>query len=143
MFNKGQCIGHIEPSIDDMPQTDINSLTIQRMLDEHIQPDSSTPPLNTLTDDLRKSLNQLLETFKSQFSQDETSIGTTHLTKMLIDTGNSEPVLQRSYPIAMKYYDCVGSEINKLLDTQVIGSRHSSWSTPIIVVPKEIGRNIY
>ena len=65
-----------------MPQTAINSLTTQRMLDEYIQPDSFTPPLHTLPDDVRKSLNQLLETFKSQFAQDETSIGTTHLTKM-------------------------------------------------------------
>ena len=69
-----------------MPQTVINSLTIQRMLDEHIQPYTFTPPLHTLPDDVWKSLNQLLETFKSQFSQDETCIGNTHLTKMQIDT---------------------------------------------------------
>ena len=29
-FNKGQCIGHIEQSIDDMPQTSINSLTTKK-----------------------------------------------------------------------------------------------------------------
>ena len=52
-FNKGQCIGHIEPSIDPMPQTAINILTTQRMLDEHIQPDIFTPPLHTLQDDVR------------------------------------------------------------------------------------------
>ena len=77
-----------------MPQTSINSLTTQKMTDEHIQPDTFTPPLHNLPGDVRKSLNQLLETFKSQFAQDETSIGTTHLTKMQIDTGDSEPVLQ-------------------------------------------------
>ena len=70
-FNKGQCIVHIEPSIDHIPQTAINSLTTQKMIDEHVQPDSFTPPLHTL-----------LETFKSQFAQDETHIGNTHLTKM-------------------------------------------------------------
>ena len=43
-FNK-QCIGYIEPSIDHMPQTSINSLTTKKMIDEHIQPDSFTPPL--------------------------------------------------------------------------------------------------
>ena len=52
-------------------QTSINSLTIQKMIDEHIQPDSFTPPLHTLLGDVRKSLNQFLETFKSQFAQDE------------------------------------------------------------------------
>ena len=81
-FNKGECIGHIEPSIDHMPQTSVNSLSTQKMLDEHIQPDTFTPPLHTLLGDVRKSLSQLFETFKSQFAQDETSIGTTHLTKM-------------------------------------------------------------
>ena len=60
---KGQCIGHIEPSIYHMPQTSVNSLTTQKMIDEHIQPDTFTPTLHTLPGDVRKSLNQLLETF--------------------------------------------------------------------------------
>ena len=45
--------------------------------------------------------------------QDERSISTTHLTKMQIDTGDSEPVSQRPYPITMKHYDWVKNEINK------------------------------
>ena len=65
---------------------------------------------------MKKSLNQLQETLKSQFAWDETSIGTTHLTKMQIDLGDSEPVLQKQCPITMKHYDWVRIEINKLLD---------------------------
>ena len=135
-FNKVQCIDHIEPSIDHMPQTAINSLTTQMMLDEHVQPDTFTPPLHTLPEDVRKSLNQLLETFKSQIAQDETNIGTTHLLKMQTDTGDPELVSQKPYPIAVKHYDWVRSDINKLLDASVIHNNHSSWSAPIIVVPK-------
>ena len=90
---------------------------------------------------MRKSLSQLLETFKSQFAQDERSIGTIDLTKMQIDTGNSEPVLQMPYPIAMKHYDLVRSEINKLLHSQVIHNSYSSWSAPFIVMPKGDGGN--
>ena len=117
-----------------MPQTFINSIMTQKMLDEQVHPDTLTPPLHTLPGDVRKSLNQLLETFKSQFAQDETNIGTTHLTKMQNDTGDSEPVLQRPFPFAMKHYDWIRSEINKLLDGWVICGSHSSWSAPIIVV---------
>ena len=58
---------------------------------------------------------------------------------MHIDMGNSEPVMQRPNPIAMKDYDWVRSEINKLLDTQVMCNSHSSWSASIIVVPKGNG----
>ena len=133
-FNKGQCIGHIEPSIHYMLQTAINSLTKQRMLDEHIQPESFTPPSHTLPDDVRKSLNQLLEIFKSQFAQDGTGIGTTHLTKMQMNMDDSEPASQKIYPIAMKHYEWVRSAINKLLDAWVIHNNHSSWSAPVIVV---------
>ena len=121
-----------------MLQTSINSLTIQKMIDEHIQPDTFAPPLHTLPGNMRKLPNQLLETFKLQFVQDETSIGTPHLTKMQIETGNSDPVLQRLYPITMKHYNWVRSEINKLLNAQVICSSNSSLSVPIIVVPKGI-----
>ena len=88
-FNKGPCIGPIEPSIDHMLQTSINSLTTQQMLDGLFQPDTFTPPLHTLLGDVRKSLNQLLETLKSQFAQDETSSGTTDLIKIQIDMGDS------------------------------------------------------
>ena len=45
-FNKGQCIGHMEPSIDYMLQTPVNSITTQKMIDEHIQPDAFLPPLS-------------------------------------------------------------------------------------------------
>ena len=37
-----------------------------------------------------------------QFAQDETTTGTTPLTSMTIDIGTSDPVLQKTYPIAMK-----------------------------------------
>ena len=106
------------------------------MLDEHILPNTFTPPLHTLPDDVRKSLNQLLESIKSQFTQDKMSIGTTHLTKMQIDMGDLEPVSQKPYPIPMKHYDWIRSEINKLLDVWVIHNSYSRWSAPIIVVPK-------
>ena len=60
-FNKGQWIGHIEPSIDYMPHTSVNSFTTQKMTDEHVQPYTFLPPLHTLPGNGRKSLNQLLE----------------------------------------------------------------------------------
>ena len=40
-----------------MPQTAIISLTTQKLIDEHVLPDSFTPPLHTLMDDVRKLLN--------------------------------------------------------------------------------------
>ena len=52
----------------------------------------------------------------------------TNMMKMQIDTGTSDPVSQKPYPIAMKNYDWVKNEINKLLNAKVIYSSHSGWS---------------
>ena len=67
------------------------------------------------------------------------TIGTTLLTQMSIDTGDSDPVSQKPYPIAMKHYNWVKEEIDKLLEAGVIRNSHSSWLAPIIVVPKGDG----
>ena len=81
----------------------------------------------------------LLQEYESQFAKDETTVGTTSLTSMTIDTGTTNPVSQKSYPIAMKHYQWVKDEIEKLLTTKVICTSCSSWSAPIIVVPKGDG----
>ena len=78
----------------------------------------------------------LLQEYKSQFTKDETTIGTTPLTSMTIDTGTADPVSQKPYPIAMKHYQWVKEEIEKLPAAKVIHTSYSSWSAPIIVVPK-------
>ena len=75
------------------------------MMDKHVQPDTCKPALHNLSSEVKQSLDKLLESFKSQFVKDETSIGMTNLTKMQIHTGNSKPVTQKPYPIAMKHYD--------------------------------------
>ena len=56
--------------------------------------------------------------------------------EMTIDTGNSDTVSQKPYPITMKNYQWVKDEIEKLLTAKVTCSSRSSWSAPIIVVPK-------
>ena len=88
---------------------------------------------------IQDSLKLLLQEHESQFAKDETSIGTTPLTSMTIDTGTTDPVSQKPYPIAMKHYKWVKDEIEKLLAAKVICTSCSSWSAPIIVVPKGDG----
>ena len=88
---------------------------------------------------MQDSLKLLLQEYESQFAKDETTIGTTPLTSMTIDTGTSHPVSQKPYPIAMKDYQWVKEEIEKLLAANVIYTSHSSWSAPIIVIPKGNG----
>ena len=98
------------------------------MMSETITSNTFNPPCHDISISVQNSLTSLLEEYDSQFAHDETSIGMTMLTSMSIDTGTADPVSQKPYPIAMKHYDWVKSEIEKLLAAKVIHSSHSSWS---------------
>ena len=104
--------------------------------------DTFDPPWHKLSTPIQDSLKFLLEEHESQFTKDETPLGTTLLTSMKIDTGTADPVSQKPYPIAMKHYEWVKNEIEKLLPAKVIHTSWSSWSVPIIVVPKVMEVNV-
>ena len=144
-FNKGEYIGHLEPTITDDTTIDhsethsAHSITLQKMMAEQVQPDIFDPPHHKLKPGIQSKLDTLLKEYESQYAKDETSIRTTTLTEMTTDTGNSDPVSQKPYPIAMKNYQWVKEEIEKLLTAKVIHSSQSSWSAPIIIIPKGDG----
>ena len=144
-FHKEEYIGHLEPAvmddntIDQQETHQTNSITLKKMMSETVTPDTFNPPCHELSTALQNDLDLLLQEYESQFAKDETSIGTTPLTSMTIDTGTSKPVSQKPYPIAMKHYQWVKDEIEKLLAAKVIHTSQSSWSAPIIVVPKGDG----
>ena len=109
------------------------------MMAETVTPDTFNALHHELSTTVQNELELLLWEYESQFAKDEISIGTTPLTSMMIDTGTSEPVSQKPYPIAMKHYQWVKDEIEKLLAAKVICTSRSSWLAPIIVVPKGDG----
>ena len=85
--------------------------TVLHTKNEHVEPYTFEPPCHKLKPSIEDNLEALLKGYTSQFTQDETSISTTPLTKMTIDTGTSEPVSQKLYPITMKHYQWVKDKI--------------------------------
>ena len=144
-FHKGEYVRHLEPAVMDDTITEqrethqVNSVMLRKMMAETITPDTFNPPHHELSKTIQHEINTLLQEYESQFAKDETSIGTTPLTSMTIDTGASNPVSQKPYHIAMKHYQWVKEEMEKLLTAKVIYSSRSSWSAPIIVIPKGDG----
>ena len=133
-FHNGEYIGHLESAVMDTNTIEqkethqTNSVTQKKMKGETVTPDIFNPPCHELSTAVQNDLDLLLWEYESQFAQDETSIGTTPLTSMTIDTGTSEPISQKPYPIAMKHYQWVKDEIEKLLAAKVIHTSRSSWS---------------
>ena len=125
-FHKGEYIGHLElielDSTDQGETHQANSITLKKMMAKTVMSDTFDLPQHELSTPIQNSLKLLLEEYESQFAKDETSIGTTPLMSMTIDTGTTNPVSQKPYPIAMKHYEWVKNEIEKLLAAKVIRS---------------------
>ena len=134
MFHKGEYIGHLEPAVlDSTDQKDIhhaNSVTLKKMMSETIIPDTCNPPWHELSATIQDNLKLLLQEYKSQFAKDKTTIGTTPLTSMTIDTGTADPVSQKPYP-TMKHYQWVKEEIKKLLATKVFAPANPAGQHPL------------
>ena len=110
-FHKGEYIGYLElielDSTDQGETHQANSITLKKMMSKTVMSDTFNPPCHKISTPVQNSLKLLLEEYESQFAQDETSIGTTPLTSMSIDTGTANPISQKPYPIAMKHYKWV------------------------------------
>ena len=101
-IHKGEYIGHLEPAVldstDQQETHQINSVTLKKMMSEMVTPDTFNPPHHELSAAVQDNLQLLLQEYKSQFTKDETTIDTTPLTSMTIDTGTSDPVYQNPTP---------------------------------------------
>ena len=134
---------HHEPAItDDMTIDDsethsTHSITLQKMMAEQVQPDIFDPPCHKLKPGIQSKLDALLKEYETQFAKDETSIRTTPLTEMTINTGDSEPCITKTIPYSNEELP-MGKRRNWEIthSAKVIHSSRSSWSAPIIVVPK-------
>ena len=117
-FNKGEHVGHLDMPIEDIQQTpeDSGSLTTQsittkKMMAEKVELDTFKPPLHKLRMDIKTKLEELLKEYQYSLHRMKLPIGTTLLTMMLVDMGDSEPVSHKPYPIAMKHYKWVKDKI--------------------------------
>ena len=62
-----------------------HSITTKRMMTKKVEPDTFPPPCHKVRTDIETKLEELFKEYQSQFTQDETTNGTTPLTKMKID----------------------------------------------------------
>ena len=106
-FNKEEYVGHLEPPIEEIPQSSANpdaskmhSITTERMMAEKVYPDTFKPSDHKLEENIKTKLMELLMNM-TLFAQHETTIGPIPLTEMTIDTRTSEPVSQKPYQITL------------------------------------------
>ena len=90
-FNKEEYAEHLELLIEDIQHIlyDTESLTThsiitEKMMANKVEPDTFRPPHQKLRKDIETTLAELLKHYQSQFAHDETTIGTTPMTEMMM-----------------------------------------------------------
>ena len=90
-----------------------------------------------VTPQYRKAFEDLCSEFETVFSKDSADLGKTPLLKMDIPTGDSPPITQRPYTLALRHVQWVQDEIEVLEKAGIIAKSVSSWASPIVIVPKK------
>ena len=90
-----------------------------------------------VTPQVREQFERLCDEFEDIFSKDSSDLGKTPLLKMDIPTGDSPPVSQKPYTLALKHVQWVREEIETLEKAGVIVRSVSPWASPIVIVPKK------
>lgn len=89
--------------------------------------------------DLTKQQREILDKFiQDKFEMMKTSLGCTHLVEHEIIT-DSSPIKQRYYPVSPVVQRYIDEELRKMLELDIIERSNSSWSSPVILVPKKEG----
>ena len=137
------------------PETEVNSVDVGNIAPEDVEPlepgeklfltspaDVETHPkvvTPSLTTDpaTNAKFEALCKEFEDVFSKSSADIGQTELIQMYIDTGDSPPIAQRPYSLALKHTDWVKKELLTLEEAGVIVKSISPWASPIVIVPKK------
>ncbi len=83
-----------------------------------------------------EKFEQLCAEYADIFSTNHLDVGHTHLIEVDIDTGDSPPIAQAPYHIALRHVDWLREELTKLEEAGVIEQCVSPWASPIIIMPK-------
>ena len=105
--------------------------------------DCSGPPAAQFHVDaleFEEALTQTLSNFSDIIRLDENCVGDTRLIEHDIVLQDDTPVFARPRPIPFHLREVVHEQISRMLELGVIQKSVSSWSSPILLVPKPDGK---
>ena len=97
------------------------------------------PPPGRLTTTESLSLQNLITEYADVFALNDAELGCTSLVKHDIHTGNSAPIKQGMRRTPFVHRKIISDLIDRMLSQGVIRASSSSWTSPIVLVPKKNG----
>lgn len=108
----------------------------EQALPEHLIPiiDKISPKV---TESQKQSIKELLIDFQDIFVGPDGKLGRTNLAKHVINTGDAKPIKLPPRRAHITQRKVIETEIQKMLDQDIIEPNESPWATPILLVKKD------
>lgn len=97
----------------------------------------SDPNAHELSNDQTKAMEQVISLFPSNAKE---GLGRTTIEKHTINTGDTEPIKQRHYPVSPAIENLMNEELDRMLALDIIEESERAWSSPVVLVRKP-GKN--
>ena len=134
-LNRGNVVARVEEvSGDCVPITEVPvgcSLT-----DDD---DKEAVSIDSIPEEYREELEKLLRDNEDLFAASDMDLGRTDAVKMKIDTGDHPPIRMKPYRTPLNQREVVEKAVDDMLQADIIRPSKSSWSFPILLVPKKDG----
>ena len=101
--------------------------------------DSKTVNMDSIPADYREELEKLLRENEDLFAATDLELGRTEAVTMKTDTGDHPPIRMKPYRTPLNQRDVVENAVDEMLKANIIRPSKSSWSFPILLVPKKDG----
>ncbi|CAG2203360.1 unnamed protein product [Mytilus edulis] len=88
-------------------------------------------------------LRELLNEFSDIFAKSDSDLGKTNLVSHSIDTQGHGAVKQRPYRVPFSQREEIRTQIQDMLDRDIIRPSHSCWASPVILVRKRTTPNVF
>lgn len=128
-LNRGSVVARVEEVEGELtPVPELPKVT----LDDDDETDEVSIP-----EEYREELEKILRDNEDLFAATDMELGRTNAMTMKVDTGDHPPIRLKPYRTPLKQRSVVDKAIDDMLKADIIGPSKSSWSFPILFVPKK------
>ena len=113
-----------------------SAVTGPAKLPEHLE---QLVPRDRLSEPHQAAVHKLLSAYQDVFAPPGGSLGRTNVTQHHIDLKDERPFRQRLRRSALVHQEVIETEVQKMLDADVIEPSDSPWASPVVMVKKKDG----
>lgn len=116
----------------------LSSRKVLQKVNSHVNEVRHLHPFNELSPSERTAADEVIQRFED-ISFENMGLGRTDLINHVIDTGDASPIKQRYYYMSPERLKELNSQVDEMIELDVIEKSSSPWNSPVTMAPKSNG----